>query len=442
MRAVPRTFPQAASQPNERRNISFIMTCTLSNVSGPLQGVRVLDLTTVFMGPSATQMLGDLGADVIKIEAPQGDSTRGIGPSGEIGLGPIFLGLNRNKRSLALDLKTPEAIRALLRLVKEADVFVTNVRPAAMGRLGLGYDRLMAINPRLIYVSLVGFSQRGPYAAKAAYDDLIQAATGLAAAVGEVQGGVPRYVPSTVVDRSVGLYAFGVITTALYARERTGQGQFIEVPMFETMVPFLLGDHLYGRTFVPAKGECGYPRVMTPNRRPFKTLDGYVCCIIYTDRQWDIFLHAVGKGDWLKTDARFRDIRSRTESIDALYQLISDELERRTTAEVFELLPVNEIPIFPMHTFDTLLEDEHLRATGFFRKTMHPVVGQIVETAVPSEWSGTPPANHRPVPMLGEHTTEVLREAGFNDEEIADFIAKGAARVACATSNLGSEQAA
>jgi len=406
----------------------MVMLQAKDSACGPLQGTRVLDLTTVFMGPSATQLLGDLGADVIKIEAPSGDSTRRIGPCGDKGLGPLFLGLNRNKRSVVLDLKKPEAAQALLRMAKDADVLATNVRPAAMRRLGLSPDRFLEINPRLVYVSMVGFSQRGPYAAKAAFDDMIQAATGLAAAVGQSAGTEPRYLPLTIADRSVGLYAFGVISAALFARERTGRGQHVEVPMFETMIPYVLGDHLYGRTFVPGRGDFGYPRLMSPRRQPYRTKDGYVCCLIYTDKHWDIFLHAVGKGDWLTTDPRFRDISSRTQAIDELYQLVADELAQRTTDEWRRLLPESDIPVFPMHTFDSLLEDEHLRSTGFFRQTEHPVAGKIMEMAVPSQWSATPPANHRPVPELGQHTLEVLRETGFTENEIKALIAAGATR--------------
>jgi crotonobetainyl-CoA:carnitine CoA-transferase CaiB-like acyl-CoA transferase len=394
----------------------------MTEFSGPLSGIKVLDLTTVFMGPFATQMLGDLGADVIKVEAPAGDSTRTLGPNGEHGLGPLFLGLNRNKRSIVIDLKSAAGAELLLELTKSADVLATNIRPAAMARLGLGYSRLAEVNPKLIYASMVGFSQKGPYGPKAAYDDMMQAATGLAAVMGQQAEGEPRYVPLTIADRSVGLYAFGVIATALYARTRTGKGQCVEIPMFETMVPYVLGDHLYGHTFAPSKGEFGYPRLMAKNRRPYKTKDGYVCCLIYTDRQWKIFLQAVGKGDLLKTDPRFADIRNRTAHIDELYQLVSEELEQRTTREWLELLPENEIPIFPMHTLESLLTDEHLTATGFFTEVEHPIVGRIRETAVPSEWSGTVPLNRHPAACLGEHTVDVLRETGLGEQRIKQLV--------------------
>jgi len=396
-------------------------TQTLSDMAtqtGPLHGIRVLDLTSVVMGPLATQMLADLGADVIKIEAPAGDPIRAIGPCGEHGVGPLFLGLNRNKRSVVLNLKTPQGKEALLRLARDADVLATNVRPAAMQRLGLGYAACAAVNPQLVYASMVGFSQRGPYAAKPAYDDMIQAATGMAAVAGQAAGGAPYYPPMTIADRAVGLYAFGVICAALVARNHTGQGQQVDIPMFETMTPFVLGDHLYGHTFVPPQGDFSYPRLMTRHRRPYKTRDGYVCCLIYTDRQWQVFLNAIGKGDLWHTDARFKTLNARTQAIDALYQFVSDELAQRTTAQWQQLLPEEQIVLFPMHTVASLLQDEHLVATGFFQQTQHPVVGGVLETAVPSEWSATPPTRQRHAPILGEHTLEVLRAAGYADAEI------------------------
>ena len=391
-------------------------------------------MTTVFMGPSATQMLGDLGADVIKVEAPGGDPTRTVGPMGDVGVGPLFLGLNRNKRSVVLDLKQDEGRLALLRLVAGADVLAYNVRPAGMERLGLGYEDVAAVNPNIVYAGMVGFSQRGRYAAEPAFDDLIQSACGLPHAQAAGTDGVPRYLPITIADRSVGLYAFGVICAALYAREQTGRGQRVDIPMFETMVPYVLGDHLYGHTFIPPKGGFGYPRITSPNRRPYRTRDGFVCCLVYTDRQWQTFLEVVGKGDWFEADPRFRDIRARTANIDELYQLVADELQHRTTAEWTALLKDADIPLFPVHTFDSLLQDPHLGDIGFFEEVEHPVAGRIRQTAVPSEWSDTVPGLPRPVPMLGQHSLQVLREAGLSEADIATLLACGATADARETS--------
>lgn len=393
---------------------------------GPLTGVRVIDVTSVFMGPSATQMLGDLGADVVKIESPGGDVVRGIGPQGAQKMGPLFLALNRNKRSVVLDLKSADGREALLQLVRGADVLAYNVRPQAMERLGLGYDALAAVNPRLIYAGMFGFSQRGRYAAHAAFDDLIQAACALPQAMALASGDIPRYLPITIADRSVGLYAFGVISAALYGRERSGRGQRVDVPMFESMVPQVLGDHLYGQTFLPAQGNFGYPRLLSPERRPYRTRDGHVCCLIYTDAQWQSFLRAIGQPTLFATDPRLADIATRTRHITALYAMVSDEIARRSTAELQALLADADIPVFPMHTFDSLLDDPHLDDIGFFGVMEHPDVGPIRQMAVPSEWSGTPPGPARAPPRLGQHSREVLREAGYTDARIDMLVATGA----------------
>jgi crotonobetainyl-CoA:carnitine CoA-transferase CaiB-like acyl-CoA transferase len=399
-----------------------------STFQGPLAGIRVVDMTAVFMGPSATQMLADLGADVVKVESPGGDVIRGIGPQGAQGLGPLFLGLNRNKRSVVLDLKTEAGRQAVLDLARDADVLAYNVRPPAMRRLGLDYDSLAAINPRLIYVGMFGFSERGRYAGQAAFDDLIQAACALPQAVAQGSGDIPRYLPFTVADRMVGQHAFGVICAALYAREKTGQGQRVDVPMFETLLPQVLGDHLYGQTFVPAQGEPGYPRLLSPERRPYATRDGHVCCLIYTDVQWRQFLQVIGQGERWGQDPRLANIGTRTRHITELYQWVSDEIGQRSTAELQALLAQTDIPVFPMHTFESVLDDPHLGDIGFFSTQEHPQVGTVRQTAVPSEWSGTPPGPHRPAPRAGAHTREVLRDLGYGDDHIEALLASGAAK--------------
>jgi crotonobetainyl-CoA:carnitine CoA-transferase CaiB-like acyl-CoA transferase len=396
--------------------------------TGPLQGVRVVDLTAVLMGPSATQLLADLGADVIKVETPGGDATRNIGPGSDEKMGPIFLGANRNKRSVVLDLKSPAGHAAFLRLAATADVLTCNVRPAAMARLGLTYEAVAEVNPRIVYVSMIGYSQRGPYAKSPAFDDLIQAAIGAPHAM-ERASGTARYVPMNIADRSVGLYAFGVIGAALYARERTGRGQRIDVPMFETMVPYILGDHLYGHKFVPARGDFGYPRILARSRRPHRTKDGFVSCTIYHDHHWKAFLEIIGHPEWLQTDPRLATMSTRIAHAEELEELVKTELARRTTAEWAELLKKADVPVFPAHTFESLLEDPHLGAIGFFREEAHPSLGTIRETAVPSEWQGTPPAGYRPPPRLGEHTVQVLAEAGLDDEAIGRVLAANAAWV-------------
>ncbi len=399
--------------------------------SGVLTGVRVIDLTSVLMGPSATQFLADLGADVIKIEPPGGDVIRSIGPQGrEHGLGPLFLGANRGKRSVVLDLKTTDGRDALLALARSADVLAYNIRPQAMERLGLGYEVLAAANPRLLYVGMFGFSQRGRYAPSAAFDDLIQAASGLPAALAQTSDAEPRYLPFNVADRMVGVYAFGIISAALYGRAQTQRGQRIDIPMFETMTAQVLGDHLYGHNFIPAQAGFGYPRLMSPGRRPYKTLDGYVCCLVYTDTQWRAFLQRVGRGELFESDPRFASIASRTAHIDDLYSLVSNELARHTTAHWQTLLSDTDIPVFPMHTFESLVQDAHLHDIGFFREVEHPVLGTIRQTAVPSEWSDTPPSPTRHVPGLGEHTAEVLREIGYDDQAIERLTAQQSPRSA------------
>lgn len=392
-----------------------------------MSGVRVLDLTTIFMGPLATQQLADLGADVIKIEAPAGDSTRALGPGAEQGLGALFLALNRNKRSVVLDLKRKEGRQALLSLARDADVLVYNVRPAAMERLGLGYEALATVNPRLLYVGLVGFSQSGRYAPQAAFDDLIQAAAGLSDVVARGSGSIPRYLPMAIVDRLVGLYAFGIVSAALFSVSKTGRGRRIEVPMFETMLSQVLGDHLYGHTFVPARGSFGYPRLLSKERRPYATKDGHICCTVYTDANWQSFLCLIGRPELYDTDPRFANIATRTAAIDQLYGMVAQHLLERTTAEWVEALRGADIPCFPMHTLESVMHDPHLGDIGFFQETQQPGLGTVVQMKGPSEWSEGGPTIRRPAPLLGADTREVLCEAGLEAAQIDQLLACGAA---------------
>lgn len=375
---------------------------------GPLAGVTILDLTSVFMGPLATACLADLGADVIKVESPEGDVIRSIGPGGQDGVGAIFQHLNRNKRSITLDLKAPEDLAILLELAREADVLTYNIRPAAMTRLGLGWDKLHAHNPRLIYVGMFGYSQRGCYAAEPAFDDLIQAASGFAHAVSVATGGPPAYAPVTVADRAVGFYAFGAISAALFARERTGKGQRVDVPMFETMTSFVMGDHMYGHTYDPPQAGYGYPRLTAKTRRPYRTKDGYVCCTVYTDAQWRAFLGEAGQGELFDSDPRFKDLGTRTRHIEELYGLVEEILQTRTTQDWRTAMAPHGIPIFPVHDFDSLLEDPHLTDIGFFEACQDARGETLRLMKCPSEWSDGLPGIRKPAPLKGAHNDEVL----------------------------------
>jgi crotonobetainyl-CoA:carnitine CoA-transferase CaiB-like acyl-CoA transferase len=394
---------------------------------GPLAGVTVLDLTSVILGPFATQLLAQLGADVIKVESPEGDNMRHVGPMHHAGMGHIFLHANAGKRSVVLDLKQASGREAALALAARCDVFISNVRPAALARLGLDDTTLLARHPRLIHVSCVGFDQQGPDAARPAYDDLIQGATGVPWLTQRHGAGEPRYAPVTLADRVTGLHAVYAVTTALFARSRTGHGQAVVVPMFEAMSQFVLGDHMAGLTFEPPRGDAGYARLLTPQRKPYATRDGMLCVLIYNDRQWRNFFEAIGEADGLGRDPRFATHGARAEHIDAVYAEVARLMQQRTTAQWRELLDAADIPHMPAHSPAELLASPQLRATGFVRDTEHPSEGTLHTLATPTRWSATPPPTElRPAPRLGEHTREVLAQAGYSDEHIAQMIASGA----------------
>ena len=398
-------------------------------MAGPLQGVRVLDLTTVVMGPYATQILGDFGADVIKVESPEGDVIRNAWPFRHQGMGTIFLNTNRNKRSIVLDLKKPEAREACLALARKSDVLVYNIRPQAMARLGLSYEQVKAVNEKIVYVGCFGFSQRGPNAAKAAYDDMIQGASGLPWLLQKQGAPEPRYAPMIVADRSVGQQVASAVSAALYCREKTGKGQRVDVPMWEHLLQIVLSDHLGGYTFEPQKGEPGYARILTPDRRPYQTQDGYVCALIYNDKQWKAFFDIIGKPEMLARP-EFATQEARSQNYKSAYAMIAEEMKSRSTAFWLEALEKGDIPVQRMNSLEDIVSDPHLNAIGYLQLVDHPSEGRIRMLAVPSEWSESKPEYRRPAPRLGEHTRQVLGEAGLSDQHIQSLLDAGVAKQA------------
>ena len=396
---------------------------------GPLQGVRILDLTSVVMGPYATQILGDYGAEVIKVEAPEGDVMRLSGPMRNPRMGHLYMNVNRNKRSIVLDLKQSAGREVALVLAGRADVLAYNIRPQAMERLGLSYDEIRAVNPRVIYAGAFGFSQRGPYAARPAYDDLIQGMSGIPWLSQQAGATIPRYAPIILADRLVGVQLVAAITSALYHRERTGRGQRIDVPMYEGFLSAVLGEHLAGRMFDPSLGGPGYQRSLAHDRRPYPTSDGYVCALIYTDKHWRRFFEVIGRSEVFERDARFSTHGARVQCIDEVYGYLRDTLVTRTTTEWLSLFGEADIPAAPMVAIEDVLSDTHLNAIGYFKESEHPSEGKIVELAVPTEWSDSSPELTRHAPGLGEHTVEILREAGFSSHQIDKLSAAGAINV-------------
>jgi crotonobetainyl-CoA:carnitine CoA-transferase CaiB-like acyl-CoA transferase len=385
-------------------------------MGGPLAGVRILDLTSVVAGPLATQTLGDMGADVIKIEAPEGDAPRHTGPARSPGMAALFMGLNRSKRSLVLDLKIDTAKDALWRLIATADVLVHSMRPQKIAKLGFGHEMVCAKNPRLVYAALHGYRDGGPYSGQPAYDDVIQGQSGIAALMAQITG-EPRYAPMILADKTCALSIAGAISAALFARERTGRGQFVEIPMFEQMVSFVLGEHLFGHNFVPPLGALGYTRVTAPWRRPYKTKDGYLCMMAYTQAHWRKFWTLVGKAEMI-SDPRFDSIASRAKNVVAVYELAGQCIADKTTDEWLARLRELEIPAARMSSLDDLFTDPQLAASGFFKRANHPSEGDILYTDLPVRFGGTRSTSERLQPRLGEHSFEVLREAGLSESDL------------------------
>jgi crotonobetainyl-CoA:carnitine CoA-transferase CaiB-like acyl-CoA transferase len=395
-------------------------------VAGPLAGVRILDCTSVVLGPYAAQQLGDLGADVVKIESPEGDTTRQLGPRRHEGMAAFFLGCNRNKRSLVLDLKNGAGRNALLRLAETADVLMHNFRPEPAARLGVSYEVFAKINPRLIYLATYGFRADGPMGAKAAYDDIIQAGCGIAM-LQAVIADEPHFVPTLMADKTGSNCVLSAVLAALYEREKSGRGQAVEVPMFESLVAFTMVEHLYGGAFVPPVERMGYRRLLNKNRGPYKSKDGYFAMLPYSDANWRELCTLIGRPEILD-DPRFKTTAVRLANIGVVYATLAEICLTRTNAEWIELLKNSNVPHGPVQSIEELLDDRQLAATGFWKEFEHPTEGRIRMPDIPPRFSRTEPDIRRLPPRLGEHSVEILAEAGWSQSEIDALVASGATR--------------
>ncbi|SDX75447.1 Crotonobetainyl-CoA:carnitine CoA-transferase CaiB [Modestobacter sp. DSM 44400] len=387
----------------------------MTSPRGPLHGLTVVDLTSTFLGPYCSLLLAQLGARVVKVEPREGDIIRYVADEREVGLGPAFLNFNRGKESVVLDLTAPAGREALDRLIDGADVFLHNMRPGAMTRLRIDADTVLARNPRVVYCHAVGYGSRGPYRDQPAYDDVVQVVSGLAA----VQGGAgePQYVRTQVVDKTVGVMALAAILAALQERSTSGLGQAVEVPMFESMATFLLLEQQGGRVYAGRRGGTGYARTDSPYRKPYRTSDGTVAVLPYTDGQWLSFFSLIDRPD-LAGDPQLRTIRGRTERIDELYRMVEEQLALRTTAEWLELLPRHAIPVMPVHTVEELFDDEHLAAVELFEDVEHPTEGPLVQARLPWTFSRSGAPTLPAAPALGAHTAATLGSLGLNEDEV------------------------
>lgn len=387
-----------------------------SKRTGPLAGIKIIDMSSVVLGPFATLILGDLGADIIKVESAQpgkaGDTMRYAGASPTKDLGPIYTALNRNKQSVQLDAKSEDGKAALTALLKDADIFFHNVRLDGMERLGFGYDAVKSINPSIIYTHCAGFGPGGPYSKRQAYDDLIQGVSGYADLERLRHGGEPSYAPALIADKTVGLFATYATLAALFHKQRTGQGQFVSVPMFESFTFFNMVENLYGETFLPGNGRVAYSRSINANRKPYATKDGYIGLVPYSDKQWETFFEMGGR-DGVFDDPKFSTYAARTEHITELYAIIGEVARTRTTDEWLTLLDKANIPVMRFNRMSEVLEDEHLKAVDFVQTRTHPEAGEYRSLRHPVTFSETPADFVCDPPTLGADTETVLASLGL-----------------------------
>lgn len=383
---------------------------------GPLAGVRIIDLTTIVMGPLATRALGDLGADVIRVEPPEGDFMRDFEPKRSPNMSAFSMNVNRNKRSVVLDLKTEAGRNALLDLTETADAFVTNLRPRALESLRLTDDEIRARRPDIVYCSATGFGQAGPYADRPAYDDVIQAASGLASMFAWM-GDEPAYIPSIVADKVASLHITYAVLAGLYCRATTGRGDFIEVPMAESLAAFNLVEHLSGHTFEPPEGDFSYQRLMTTHRKPRRSADGWICILPYSDQNWRDFFRLSGLERYVD-DERFSSVNARIVNVDALYGLLEDVVATKTTQDWMALCDQHSIPAAPVVDLVDLGADPHFAAVELIQEHDHPTEGRYRVVRDPLLFRSGSPGIHHPAARLGAHTAEVLAEIGYDQRAI------------------------
>jgi len=389
-------------------------------MSGPLKGLKIIELTSVVLGPWAAQILADMGAEVIKVEAPFGDSNRQLGASRNPNMAALYLSNNRNKRSLVLDLKQASARDALLTIIKDSDVFLHNNRPQVMTKLKLEYNDIKSVNENIIYCGTYGYSKDGPYGDKGALDDSIQAASGIAA-LNELVLGEPRYLPTVVADKTTAITVVYSILAALFHRERTGSGQEVEVPMFETMVSFVMAEHIWGEVFEPPLDKAGYTRLMSHHRKPYKTKDGYIAVLPYMNNHWKTFCEKAERQDLIEDD-RFKNLSSRVENIDDTYSETGKILSTKTTQEWLDIFADTKVPVIVVNSLDDLFTDPHLEAVGFWQDFDHPTEGKLKMPGFPAKFSKTPATIRKHAPNFGEHSLEILAEAGIDEETIKQMI--------------------